>query len=849
MSFAHTEWILAAVPLLAGLLALYAWSHGRVRAVLGRFVARRLAPELTASASRARYWWKRGLVAVSVFLILAALARPQYGYQWQEARSRGVDVIVGLDVSRSMLAEDIRPSRFERAKLAVEAFAGRLSGERVGLLAFAGEAFMQCPLTLDRDGFELTLEETRVGDIPVPGTNLKAALREAEAAFPGGGTERVLVLISDGEDRGGAGLAEARRLAREGVRIYTVGVGTEEGAPIPVKRGADTELLRDKTGKLVTSRLEADSLRALAGAGGGFYVPLDPAGAGLRDIYERGVRPLQGEGEASRLRRIPNEQYRWPLAAAIALLALEPLIGTRRRERVRRKRAVGEGSGTKSLKRAAAGAAGALALGVGLLMPAPGRAAANAPGEDAGLPGLREEAQVAGTTEGLDPELKERAAGPWEGMEPEAIAREARRLYQDGEYALAAQAFAAALERAGGADASLRHQLGTAYYRDGAFARAARAFEQALPGAELERQQEIFYNAGNARFMQAEQAISETAEEIFEEVGYEPARPASVEAIAEPAAALKRVEEAIGEHEMAAGLFEEAEGDFVSAVELKPADADASANRRLAAKRLEQTRAGLEALEELRERLKQEQERREREQQGQEQEQGEQEESGQQGGEGGQEPEQNQEQPREQDSQSGEPGEGTGGEGQDGPKQEQSPNQRPGEAGQSGEDGQRQEQPGGEHAQQEGREEGGQQEATGDGESLEDAIERERQRQQQESEPDRPGGWDTGERGDEEAGTQQPDAAGAGEQPGDDDRQADAEGTRDAAGRQAGEARTGQTGEGAEPPPGGPVYGVMSAEEAAALLDALRNDRRKLPMAGFSREGGEAREETREQTW
>jgi len=329
LSFARPEWLHALWLLLAG-LALFWWAERRRRALLGRIVAPKLRALLAGAASPARRWFRAFCVLGALGLLAVTLAGPRAGYDTLEVPHRGRDVILAVDVSRSMLAVDVAPTRLQRAKLLAEDLISELPGDRIGLVAFAGSAFLQAPLTLDHGAVLVAVDELDTDLIPKGGTNIAAAIQTAEDAFgKAEGFSRAIVIISDGEELDADGVAAARRAAANGIRIFTVGIGSEEGSEIPLGPG---EFVRDASGRLVVTKLDVARMNEIAQATGGFYTPLD--GATVRRLAVDGIgRMEQVEMSASASRR-PIERYQWPLAAALVLLALQALVGERRRRPV-----------------------------------------------------------------------------------------------------------------------------------------------------------------------------------------------------------------------------------------------------------------------------------------------------------------------------------------------------------------------------------------------------------------------------------------------------------------------------------------------------------------------------------
>jgi len=465
VSFREPLWLAAGALAVAALLAFWRRADRVRERDLARFASARLVGDLAASLSRTRRSAKRALVAGAVALAFAALAGPEIGFRWEETRRRGIDVLVALDVSRSMLARDVAPDRLTRAKLAITDLAEQLPGDRLGLIAFAGSAFLQCPLTLDHAAFQEALDALEPGVIPVPGSDLASALAVADDALRSEKRNvKLLVLVSDGEDLGGGAVAAAKRVAAEGVRVYTVGVGSAAGELVPATRDArGNDFVKDEAGRYVKSRLDEETLEKVAEATGGFYEPLGPRGDAMAAIAERVIRPIPKEELAARMRRVPEDRFQWPLLGAIALLALELLVGERRREagwRWPRRAAVRDAATRASALLVVLGAAALLATA------APGRALASA--------------------------------------------ASAQQLFDAGDFERALSEYRAAAESAD--DPRLDFNVGAAAYKAGRFDEAAAAFARALRSESPELQEKAFYNLGNAHFRLGAAHVEEAPE-------------------------------------------------------------------------------------------------------------------------------------------------------------------------------------------------------------------------------------------------------------------------------------------------------------------------------------------------
>jgi Ca-activated chloride channel family protein len=360
--------LLLALPLLA---AFFFWSWRVKQKLISRFVQSRLLPALTLGLSPARQKLRLALLAAAVAGVLAALAGPQWGFTWEEATRRGLDIVVVVDTSRSMLAADVVPNRLEKARLAVFDLMRLAREDRLGLVPFAGDAFLQCPLTLDEQAFRQSVEAVRVGIIPQGGTAISAAIRAAVAAFEtNNNNHKVVVLFTDGEDHDADAetLGAAKQAAEDGVHIFTVGVGTAAGELLQVTDDkGNTSFIKDEDGNVVKSHLNEPLLREIASVTGGFYLPLvgaDPMGV----LYQRGLAPLPKTESTTKLTRVYHERYHWPLSFGILCLLLEFLLPDRSKSR--RSEAA-----PASSKPALAGAA---ALLWALLVPFP--ASASSPG-------------------------------------------------------------------------------------------------------------------------------------------------------------------------------------------------------------------------------------------------------------------------------------------------------------------------------------------------------------------------------------------------------------------------------------------------------------------------------------
>lgn len=353
MNFAHAQilWLLLVIPPALGGFFWWAWRE-RQR-LMTQFIQARLLPGLVSGVSPARQKVRVACLVAAVILLIVTLARPQWGFTWEESKQKGLDIVVAIDTSKSMLAEDIAPNRLTRAKLAALDLMQQAKSDRLGLVAFAGGAFLQCPLTIDDNAFRQSVESLDVNIIPQGGTALAEAITTALAAFKEGNNFKVLVLFTDGEDNDEGALAAAEAAAKEGMKIFTIGIGTAEGELLRIKDAKGrTDYIRDAENNVVKSRLNESLLQQIAGTTeGGFYLPL--RGAKTIDmLYEKGLAPLpKSEGQEKLVKRY-HERYHWPLAVAIGLLLVEMLMPERRREKERRTPVRPEGNSPKPAQRA-----------------------------------------------------------------------------------------------------------------------------------------------------------------------------------------------------------------------------------------------------------------------------------------------------------------------------------------------------------------------------------------------------------------------------------------------------------------------------------------------------------------
>lgn len=336
MAWLHPDflWTLAVAPAVALLFLLAAWQRSRIR---NRFGSSRLIGRLAASISLRRRRWKAAVLVAAAALLGLSLAGPQVGTRLREVKREGVDLVIALDVSMSMMAEDVAPNRLERARNEIKKLLGELRGDRVGIVIFAGDAFLQCPLTTDYGAVRLFLDVANPDLLPTPGTDFGEALKIAVEAFetPAESEEeapsRALLIVSDGENHVPDLDAIVQEARRQGIVIFAAGVGEPSGGPIPLYQGSRRiGYKQDLAGQIVHTRLEEESLKSLAQDGA--YFQIIRTSSSLPKIIPALDRLNRAEFGTEEFEEYDNK-YQWPLAVALLLLFAEAMIWDRRRRR------------------------------------------------------------------------------------------------------------------------------------------------------------------------------------------------------------------------------------------------------------------------------------------------------------------------------------------------------------------------------------------------------------------------------------------------------------------------------------------------------------------------------------
>jgi Ca-activated chloride channel family protein len=329
-AFQHFLYLLVLVPLL---ILFFVYAFRRKRKAMALFGNMDLIQKLTGSVSRKRQVWKTVLLVIGIVFLILSISRPQLGTKLRTVKREGQDIMIALDVSLSMLAEDIKPNRLAKAKHEINSLIDKLQGDRVGLIAFAGRAFVQCPLTLDYGSTKMFLDAMEPDLIPIPGTAVGEAIQKAITTFVEKERKhKILILITDGEDHVGKPLDIAKVASKEGIVIYTVGIGSPKGVPIPLydERGNRTGFKKDRKGEVVMTKLDELILEKIALETGGKYYRASPGEVELDKIYDD-ISKMEKKTLASKQFAQFEDRFQGLLGVALFILVLEVLIPDRRR--------------------------------------------------------------------------------------------------------------------------------------------------------------------------------------------------------------------------------------------------------------------------------------------------------------------------------------------------------------------------------------------------------------------------------------------------------------------------------------------------------------------------------------
>ena len=325
-------WGLLTLPLFA---LLFVYAYHRRKKLAARFVSLSMLPKLSTSVSPWRRLAKVTILLFAIAFLFVALARPQWGRKMEHIERRGLDLVLLQDISLSMLAEDVKPNRLTRSRHEISAFLESLSGDRVGLVAFSGEAQVMVPLTLDYGTVQMMLRELTPGWL-MPGTNLEKAIRKGMDLYRNSGSAgqySVMILMSDGEELEAAAVNAAKEAAEMGIRIYTIGIGSREGVPIPVpSKNGEVAYKKDMQGNIVTTRLEDGTLQEIASVTGGLYFYASPGEFQLQKVLTE-IASLEKKEQASDRMENYQDRYQIFLGLAALLFLIEALVSERGRKR------------------------------------------------------------------------------------------------------------------------------------------------------------------------------------------------------------------------------------------------------------------------------------------------------------------------------------------------------------------------------------------------------------------------------------------------------------------------------------------------------------------------------------
>jgi Ca-activated chloride channel family protein len=454
--FVAPVWLFIGLLTVLAVALLEIGSYRRRKQAVRFFAAPHLVAALTRSVSPLKRLLKALLLIAATGLLFIALARPHLLDDWRDESRSGLDILLAVDCSKSMLTEDVKPNRIERAKLAIADFVSRVPDNRLGLIAFAGDAFLQSPMTLDHDAYLTSVRDLDTDTIPRPGTDIATAIDEAiDALRSQPANTKFLILITDGEDLEGRALDAARNAAQNGLKIYTIGVGTPAGATIPERDDFGTlQYHRDSNNELVVSKLDESTLRQIADITGGAYYPLGQQGEGLTEIYNRYIASLPKRDTEERKEKVPIERFEWPLSLAILFLMGEFLTNER--------------SSAPPLE--------TVSTGTPVRRPIRRRGSRGAPATVSAL-----------------------LLGVFLGTAHAAVTDAGERDYKSGQYEQAFQDYLRAAE-AQPERKDLQYNVGAAAYKAGEFSEAEDAFHKALETPDLNLQERAYYNLGNAQF-------------------------------------------------------------------------------------------------------------------------------------------------------------------------------------------------------------------------------------------------------------------------------------------------------------------------------------------------------------
>ncbi len=322
--FAHTEllYLLIVIPLL---IIFYIVMVDKKKKAIAEFGNPELLKPLMPLASFKRGTWKFVLILVALIFVIIGVAGPQFGSKLQQVKKQGVELMVVLDVSNSMLAQDIKPSRLEKAKMAISRMVEKLSDDKVGMIVFAGDAYVQLPITTDYSSAKLFLSNISTDIVPIQGTAIGAAIDLAAKSFtPETETSKAIIVITDGENHQDDAVAAARSAHEKGITIHAIGMGLEQGAPIP-EQGHPGQFMKDANGNVVVSKLDEKTLREVAKAGEGLYVRASNTNVGLSRLLDE-VDKMEKSLLEEKVYTDYAEKYQYFILVGLFFIFLEFMI-------------------------------------------------------------------------------------------------------------------------------------------------------------------------------------------------------------------------------------------------------------------------------------------------------------------------------------------------------------------------------------------------------------------------------------------------------------------------------------------------------------------------------------------
>lgn len=324
--FGDPEYLFALV-LLPILIIIYLIFSNKRKKAIREFGNPELLAPLMPNASPSRQGWKFTILLVALAFLIVGIARPQFGAKLQKMKRKGVEIIIALDVSNSMMAEDIQPNRLERAKMAISRLTDRLKNDKLGLIVFAGDAYIQIPITTDYTSAKLFLSSINTSIVPKQGTAIGSAIDLAMKSFtPESESSKAIVIITDGENHEDDAVSEAKAANEDGIIVHTIGMGLPQGGPIPViNANGQKDFRKDKNGQVVVTKLDEKMLQEIAAAGGGKYVRANNTEVGINAIYDE-INDMQKTELESRIYSDYNDQFYYFIAVAFALLLIEFML-------------------------------------------------------------------------------------------------------------------------------------------------------------------------------------------------------------------------------------------------------------------------------------------------------------------------------------------------------------------------------------------------------------------------------------------------------------------------------------------------------------------------------------------